>query len=112
MIDDWLNQNPNDGFDPNDHGIEMNEIAKLHAMADMQETWAREQANKFYNDFETLDIKESIIAVTSLIRTKVLNINQVNIMLDNMIKVFTLDEEYEKCHIVNEIKKGLSNDRI
>ena len=29
-----------------------------------------------------------------------------------MIKVFTLDEEYEKCHIVNEIKKGLSNDRI
>ena len=77
-----------------------------------QETWAREQANKFYNDFETLDIKESIIAVTSLIRTKVLNINQVNIMLDNMIKVFTLDEEYEKCHIVNEIKKGLSNDRI
>jgi len=115
MIDDWLNQDPNDGFDPNDHGIEMNEIAKLHAMADMkgdQETWAREQANKFYNDFETLDIKESIIAVTSLIRTKVLNINQVNIMLDNMIKVFTLDEEYEKCHIVNEIKKGLSNDRI
>ena len=115
MIDDWLNQNPNDGFDPNDHGIEMNEIAKLHAMADMkgdQETWAREQANKFYNDFETLDIKESIIAVTSLIRTKVLNINQVNTMLDNMIKVFTLDEEYEKCHIVNEIKRGLSNDRI
>ena len=115
MIDDWLNQNPNDGFDPNDHGIEMNEIAKLHAMADMkgdQETWAREQANKFYNDFETLDIKESIIAVTSLIRTKVLNINQVHTMLDNMIKVFTLDEEYEKCHIVNEIKKGLSNDRI
>ena len=115
MIDDWLNQDPNDGFDPNDHGIEMNEIAKLHAMADMkgdQETWAREQANKFYNDFETLDIKESIIAVTSLIRTKVLNINQVHTMLDNMIKVFTLDEEYEKCHIVNEIKKGLSNDRI
>lgn len=27
MIDDWLNQNPDDGFDPNDHGIEMDEIA-------------------------------------------------------------------------------------
>tara|TARA_R110002074_G_scaffold264319_1_gene436353 strand:+ start:505 stop:840 length:336 start_codon:yes stop_codon:yes gene_type:complete len=110
MIDDWLNQNPDDGFDPNDHGIEMDEIAKLHAMADMkedQEIWAREQANKFYNDFETLDIKESIIAVSSLIKTKVLNINQVNTMLDNMIEVFTFDEEYEKCHIVNEIKKGL-----
>ncbi len=57
MINDWLNQNPEDGFDPNDHGIEMDEIAKLHAMADMksdQEIWAREQANKFYNDFESL----------------------------------------------------------
>ena len=111
MIDDWLNQNPEDGFDPNDHGIEMDEIAKLHAMADMkedQEIWAREQANKFYNDFETLDIKESILAVTSLIKTKVLNINQVNTMLDNMIEVFSQDEEYEKCHTVNEIKKGLN----
>ncbi|MBC8397001.1 MAG: hypothetical protein H8E16_07870 [Flavobacteriales bacterium] len=115
MIDDWLNQNPDDGFDPNDHGIEMDEIAKLHAMADMkedQEIWAREQANKFYNDFETLDIKESILAVTSLIKTKVLNIDQVNTMLDNMIEVFSQDEEYEKCHICNEIKKGLGNARI
>ena len=29
MIDDWLNQDPDDGFNPNDHGIEMDEIAKL-----------------------------------------------------------------------------------
>ena len=60
MIDDWLNQNPDDGFDLNDHGIEMDEIAKLHAMADMkedQEIWAR---------------------------------------------------EHEKCHVCNEIKKGLN----
>ena len=28
-------------------------------------------------------------------------------MLDNMIEVFSQDEEYEKCHICNEIKKGL-----
>ena len=58
MLDDWLNQDPDDGFNPNDHGIEMNEIAKLYAMEDMredQETWAREQANKFYNDFESLN---------------------------------------------------------
>ena len=67
MINDWLNQNPDDGFNPNDHDIEMDEIA-----------------------------------------TKVLNIDQVNVMLDNMIKVFSLDEEYEKCHICNEIKKGIS----
>jgi hypothetical protein len=115
MINDWLNQNPDDGFNPNDHGIEEDEIAKLHAMADMkedQEFWAREQANKFYYDFQSLDIVDSIIAVDTLIKEKVLNISQVNIMLDNMIKVFTIDEEYEKCHICNEIKKGLSNDRI
>ena len=111
MKNDWFDLDPEDGFDPQDHNIEMDEIAKLHAMADMkedQEIWAREQANKFYNDFETLDIKESILAVTSLIKTKVLNINQVNTMLDNMIEVFSQDEEYEKCHTVNEIKKGLN----
>jgi len=115
MIDDWLNQNPDDGFDPNDHGIEMDEIAKLHAMADMkedQEIWARKQANKFYNDFESLDIPESVLAVNSLIKTKVLSIDQVNTMLNNMIEVFLTDEEYEKCHVCNEIKKGLENARI
>jgi|TARA_R100000084_G_C4642527_1_gene144674 hypothetical protein len=111
MINDWLNQNPDDGFDPNDHGIEMDEIAKLHAMADMkeeQEIWAREQANKFYNDFESLNITDAILAVSSLIRNKTLNIKQVNTMLDNMIEVFKKDEEYEKCHVCNEIKKGLN----
>ena len=115
MINDWLNQNPEDGFNPNDHDIEMGEIAKLHAMADMkedQELWARERANKFYNDFQGLDIADSIIAVDSLIKTKVLNIDKVNVMLENMIRVFSMDEEYEKCHIFNEIKKGLGNARI
>ena len=111
MIDDWLNQDPDDGFNPNDHGIEMDEIAKLYAMADMredQEIWAREQANKFYDDFESLDISDAILAVGSLIKNKALNIKQVNTMLDNMIEVFQMDEEYEKCHVCNEIKKGLN----
>ena len=102
MIDDWLNQNPDDGFNPNDHGIEMDEIAKLQAMADMkeeQEIWAREQANKFYNDFDNLDISDAILAVSSLIKNKALNIKQVNTMLNNMIEVFQMDEEYEKCHV-------------
>tara|TARA_R100001460_G_C3530120_1_gene173422 strand:- start:220 stop:555 length:336 start_codon:yes stop_codon:yes gene_type:complete len=110
MLDDWLNQDPDDGFNPNDHGIEMNEIAKLYAMEDMredQETWAREQANKFYHDFITLDINDATFAVNSLIKTKVLNINQVKTMLDNMIKIFERDEEYERCHVCNQIKKGL-----
>ena len=115
MTDDWLNQDPDDGFDPNDHDIEMDEIAKLHAKEDMkedQEIWAREQANKFYHDFDSLDITDSIIAVNTLIKNKSLNILQVNTMLDNMIEVFKGDEEYEKCHVCNEIKKGIKNDRI
>jgi hypothetical protein len=115
MINDWLNQNPDDGFDPNDHGIEMDEIAKLHAMADMkgdQEIWARKQANKFFDDFEGLDIKDSVLAVSSLIKTKALDIEQVNTLLDNMIEVFLEDEEFEKCHVCNEIKKGVNNARI
>ena len=66
-----------DNFNPEDHNIEMDEIAKMYAMEDMKEekrNWAREQANKFYNDFESLDISESIIAVKSLIETKSLNV--------------------------------------
>jgi len=114
MIDDWLNQNPDDGFNPQDHDIEMDEIAKLQALADMkeeQEIWARQQAERFYNDFESLDVSEAIIAVGSLIKNKALDIKQVNTLLDNMIEVFKNTEEYEKCHVCNEIKKGL-NDRV
>tara|TARA_Y100001972_G_C7652613_1_gene328266 strand:- start:1138 stop:1485 length:348 start_codon:yes stop_codon:yes gene_type:complete len=112
MLDDWLNQNPDDGFDPNDHNIEMDEIAKLQAISDMredQEIWAREQANKFYDDFISLDITDAVYAVSSLIKTKVLKINQVNTMLDNMIEIFERDEEYERCHVCLQIKKGLNN---
>lgn len=110
MTNDWLNLDPDDGFDPNDHGVEMDEIAKLHAMADMkddQRIWAREQAHKFYDDFEGLDITDSVSAVNCLIEQKALNIDQVSVMLDNMIEVFILDEEFEKCFVCNEIKKGL-----
>ena len=101
MIDDWLNQNSDDEFNPNDHDIELDEIAKLYAISDMkedQEIWAREQANKFYNDFDGLDVTDAVIAVNSLIK--------------NMIEVFLADEEYEKCQVCNEIKKGLTNARI
>jgi len=111
MINDWLNQDPSDGFDPEDHDIGMDEIAKLYAIADMkedQEIWAREQANKFYNDFDGLDISNAILAVGSLIENKTLDLSQVNTMLDNMIEVFQQDEDYEKCHVCNKIKKGLS----
>jgi len=37
MINDWNDSDPDDGFNPQDHDIEMDEIAKMYAMADMEE---------------------------------------------------------------------------
>ena len=90
MIDDWLNQNPDDGFDPNDHGIEMDEIAKMYAMADMEEEqkgWAGEQAAKFYKDFDNLSIEESVLAVKSLIKTESVSLLEANKLMDGREEV-------------------------
>jgi hypothetical protein len=114
MEDNWFNTDPNDGFNPEDHGIEMDEIAKMHAMADMKESqkdWARRQAERFYQDFEKLDIPTSVSAILSMIETKELEIANVNTMLDNMITIFQESEEYERCHICLQIKTGV-NDRV
>jgi|TARA_Y100000389_G_scaffold80251_1_gene76948 hypothetical protein len=111
MINDWNDSDPDDGFNPQDHDIEMDEIAKMYAMADMKEeqkTWARKQAEKFYSDFENLSVKEAVFAVKSLIKTKSVTITESNTLLDNMIQVFQDDEEYEKCHICLQIKKGIN----
>jgi len=110
-MENYFNTDPEDGFNTEDHGIEMDEIAKLYAMEDMKEekrNWARKQADKFYNDFESLDISESIMAVKSLIETKSLDLKETNVMLDNMIQIYQEDEEYEKCHICLQIKKGIN----
>ena len=101
MIDDWLNQNSDDEFNPNDHDIELDEIAKLYAISDMkedQEIWAREQANKFYNDFDGLDITDAVIAVNSLIKNKILDIKQVTTLLDNMIEIYNQQPFYLKMY--------------
>ena len=39
MIDDWLNQDPDDGFNPNDHDIEMDEVClrELQGVTDESE---------------------------------------------------------------------------
>jgi hypothetical protein len=111
MINDWNDSDPDDGFNPQDHDIEMDEIAKMYAMADMKEeqkTWARKQAEKFYSDFENLSVEEAVFAVKSLIKTKSVTITESNTLLDNMIQVFQDDEEYEKCHICLQIKKGIN----
>jgi len=111
MINDWNDSDPDDGFNPQDHDIEMDEIAKMYAMADMKEeqkTWALKQAEKFYSDFENLSVEEAVFAVKSLIKTKSVTITESNTLLDNMIQVFQDDEEYEKCHICLQIKKGIN----
>tara|TARA_Y100000385_G_scaffold80108_1_gene81638 strand:+ start:178 stop:516 length:339 start_codon:yes stop_codon:yes gene_type:complete len=112
MENDWFNLDPEDGFNPQDHDIEMDEIAKMYAIADMkdeQKTWARKQAEKFYADFDSLSIEESILAVKSLIKTKSVSITEANTLMDNMIQVFQEDEEYEKCHICLQIKNGIND---
>jgi len=110
MTEDWLNQDPDDGFNPEDHGIEIDEIAKMYAMEDMKESqreWAREQAEKFYQDFADLDIPVAISSINKLIKKKEVTRDQVITMLDNMIRIFQDDEEYERCHICLQIKNGL-----
>ena len=112
MENDWFNLDPEDGFNPQDHNIEMDEIAKMYAIADMedeQKTWARKQAEKFYADFDSLSIEEAILAVKSLIKTKGVSLLKSNTLMDNMIQVFQEDEEYEKCHICLQIKNGIND---
>ncbi len=55
-----------------------------------------------------MNVSDAILAVSSLIKTKVLNIDQVNTMLNNMIKIYEQDEEFERCHICNQLIKSLN----
>jgi len=94
-------------FNPEDFGLEPDEMGKLYAMEDMKSDrhkWAVEQAYKFYDDFESLDVDQVVKNLTALVNDGTLRKSQVNIMLENMITVFTSLEEYEKCHICNQIK--------
>ena len=98
-------------FNPEDHGIDSDEIAKIYAMQDMEEEnkrWLREQANDFYNDFDDLDVDESIKEIKALVTADEISLESVILLLDNMISVFEEDEEYEKCHVCNQIKKGIN----
>jgi hypothetical protein len=104
------NNEPEDNFNPEDHGIEMDEIAKIYAMNDMKEEqkrWAIKRALELYEDFSHLDAVEATKAVYALIRSGALSFEQVNEMFDNMISVFEETEEYEKCHKCLLIKIGV-----
>jgi len=87
MDKDWLNHDPEDGFNPEDHGIEMDEIAKMYAMEDMKESqreWAREQAEKFYKDFEDLDIPVAVSSIKKLIKSKEVTVYKLKIVYDRI----------------------------
>jgi len=114
MNENWFNTDPDDDFNPEDHGIEMDEIAKIYALADMKESqikWAKTQAEKFYHDFENFNTRTTVSLIALMIKTKELDLNSINLMLDNMISIFQENEEYEKCHKCLQIKNGI-NDRI
>jgi hypothetical protein len=107
-FNDWNFDNDDFGFDDED------EIAKIYAQQDMEsqnKEWAREQALKFYDDFEHLNINEAVLQINCLIADKTLTRKVINDMLDNMITIFVEMEEYEKCDVCNKIKIKF-NDRI
>ena len=111
MDENWLNADPNDDFNPEDHDIEMDELAKMYAVEDMkesQELWARQTAETFYKDFENLDVSKSISGVLTMIKSNQLKLEDVNTMLDNMITIFERSEEYERCNLCLQIKKGVN----
>jgi hypothetical protein len=104
--------NSEDNFNPEDHGIEMDEIAKIYAMADMKEEqkkWAIKKALELYEDFSHLNAVEATKAVYDLIKSEALTLKQVNEMFSNMITIFEETEEYEKCHKCLLIKTGVNS---
>jgi hypothetical protein len=114
MEENWFNLDPDDGFNPEHHDVEIDEIAKLYAMSDMKEKqydWARAQADAYYADFSNIDVNVAISSILAMIKTKELILTSVNTMLDNMITLFQETEEYEKCQVCLQIKTGI-NDTI
>ena len=94
-------------FNSDDFGLEPDEMSKLYAMEDMKEErrkWAIEQAYKFYDDFDSLDVEEVVSNLNGLIEQGTLRESQITTMFENMICVFQELEEYEKCHVCNQIK--------
>jgi len=114
MEENWFNLDPNDGFNPENHGVEIDEIAKLYAMSDMKEKqydWARATANAYYTEFTNVDVKVTVSTILTMIKSKELILTNVNTLLDNMIVLFQETEEYEKCQVCLQIKTMI-NDKI
>jgi hypothetical protein len=114
MEENWFNLDPNDGFNPENHGVEIDEIAKLYAMSDMKEkqhNWARATANTYYTEFTNVDVKVTVSTILKMIKSKELILTNVNTLLDNMIVLFQETEEYEKCQVCLQIKTMI-NDKI
>lgn len=105
-------QNYNDDFDPEDHGIENDEIAKIYAEADMKDEklrWIEKRAEEHYEDFKNLSVSGAIQRINDLISSDSISSDSARIFLDNLIKVFSEKEEYEKCSICLKIKNGIND---
>lgn len=114
MEENWFNLDPDDGFNPEHHDVEMDEIAKIYAMSDMkknQHDWVRTQADAYYTDFTKVNTTTAISSILAMINNKELILTNVNTMLDNMISLYQETEEYERCHVCLQIKTGI-NDKI
>lgn len=114
MEENWFNLDPDDGFNPEHHDVEMDEIAKLYAMSDMKENqykWARSHADAYYTDFTKVGVKVTISSILEMIDSKELTLTSINTMIDHMITLFQETEEYEKCHVCLQIKSGI-NDKV
>ena len=60
-----------DDFNPEDFGLEPDEMGKLYAMEDMksdQHKWAVEQAYKFYDDFDSLNVDQVVTNLHVLLK--------------------------------------------
>jgi len=98
-------------FECGDNIESADEIAKIYAMNDIDDEWfknALEMADDFYNDLKKHPLKGAIIEVNKSITNRVFSLEQVNTLLDNMIKLYVETEEFERCSFCSEIKKGIN----
>jgi len=97
-------------YDEYDEYDEDGDLSKIYAEADMKEKkdqWFRNTAEEFYSDISKLDTEKSVDEIHKMIEAGELKFSTVIELLDNMIKVFQADEEYEKCKVCLDIKKEL-----
>lgn len=70
-----------------------------------------EKANFYFKDISDSNNLKGIDFIKGLIENEIVNIKDINNLLDTLIGIFELKEEYEKCKVCKEVKDKL-NDTI